>query len=74
MQGDQGKVRVLFVVPMDLKLLSWNVRGMENKEKKVILNQNLMGSIPDILCLQETKIQVMSDRVVKEVWGSRPCD
>lgn len=58
---------------MDLKLLSWNVRGMRNRDKRVTIHQNIVDVNPNIFCLQETKIQLMSDSMVKDVWGSRPC-
>lgn len=51
---------------MDLKLLSWNVREMGNRDKRVIIHQM------DIFCLQETKIQLMFASFVKEVWGPKP--
>lgn len=58
---------------MDLKLLSWNVRAIANRDKRVITNQNIVGAKPDIFYLQETKIQLMCDSVVKDVRGPRPC-
>lgn len=55
---------------MDLKILSWNVRGMGNRDKMVAINQNIIVAKPDIICLLETKIQAMCDRIVSDVWGS----
>lgn len=62
-----GKERVLCVVSLDLKIISWNIKGMGNKDKRIVINQNILGANPDIIHLQETKIQVMSDKTVKEV-------
>lgn len=45
---------------------------MGNRDKRIVINQNMLGANPDLLCLQETKIQEMNDKVVKEVWGDRP--
>lgn len=58
---------------MNLKLLSWNVKGMGNRDKRVTIHQNVGDLKPNIFCLQETKIQMMSVSFVKEVWGPRPC-
>lgn len=56
MQGDKGKERVLCDVSMDFKILSLNVRGMGSRDKRVVINQNILGANLDIFCLQETKI------------------
>lgn len=53
---------------MDLKIISWNVRGMENRDKRAVIKQSITCAFPDIFCLQESKIQSMSDALVKEVW------
>ena len=56
--------------PMNLKLLSWNVRraneSMERKAIKSIIKKQKV----DLFYIQETKIQVMFDRVVSSL-GSR---
>lgn len=64
-QGVQGKKRVICQVSMDIKILSWNVRRMGNRDKRVTINQNRVN--PDIICLQETKIKMMNDRLMKKV-------
>lgn len=58
---------------MDLNLLSWNVRGMVNRDKRAVIKRGISNLTPDILCVQESKMQALSDGVVKEVWGLRPC-
>lgn len=54
---------------MDLQLISWNVCGMGNKDKRVGIHKGLMGQNPNMLVLQETKTMDMSDQMVEEVWG-----
>lgn len=49
------------------------LRGMGNQDKRITIRQNIGNSDPDILCLQETKIQLMSDLLVKNVSGFRSC-
>lgn len=34
---------------MDLKLISWNVRGLGNKDKRVSVNKGIVSSLPDIV-------------------------
>jgi exonuclease III len=46
------------------KLLSWNVRGL-NEENKCLMVRNLFREWKvDIVCFQETKLEVMSRNVV----------
>lgn len=54
---------------MDPKLLSWNVRGLENRDRRITIHKALSGVYLDILVLQETKIAIMSNLMVKEIWG-----
>lgn len=54
---------------MDLKLLSWNVKGLRNRDKRISISKGLSGVYPDILVVQETIIESMSDQIMKEVWG-----
>lgn len=55
---------------MDLKIIIWNVCGMGNRGKRVSIRYEISGLYPDILCLQETKLESMYNQV-KEVWGSK---
>lgn len=57
---------------MDLKLLSWNVHGLGNRDKRVAVNKGFVGGHPDILVLQETKLSFMDEKVVREIWGLGP--
>ena len=45
---------------MKLKLLSWNVRGANNPEKRNVIRSFIRSQRVDLVCLQETKIQEMS--------------
>jgi hypothetical protein len=50
-------------------LLSWNVRGLNeiNKRRKV---RNLCRQWKaDIICLQETKLELISSSIVQSLWG-----
>lgn len=41
---------------MKFKLVSWNVRGLNNKDKRRLVKV-LWGWNADIICLQETKLE-----------------
>lgn len=55
---------------MDFKIFSWNVRGLGNRDKRVTVGQCISKSL-DLVCFQETKLSVMNDMIVNDVWGQR---
>ena len=56
---------------MNLKLLSWNVRGLNNPQKRVIAKNLLAEWKCDVVCLQETKLDSINSTGVMNLWGSR---
>ena len=52
---------------MKLRVLSWNVRGMHDPDKRMVIKSMVRKHKPDLVCLQETKMKEMSDRVAKSV-------
>lgn len=54
---------------MKIKILSWNVRGLNAREKRVVVKSLLKEWKADVVCLQETKFSVVSREKVKEIWG-----
>ena len=55
---------------MKLKVLSWNVRGVNDRSKRKIIKTFIRNQNVDLLCIQETKIQPMSEGMVRSL-GSR---
>ncbi|KAG5544181.1 hypothetical protein RHGRI_016809 [Rhododendron griersonianum] len=55
---------------MKIKIISWNVRGLNARDKRVIVKVLLKGWRADVVCLQETKLKEATTEVVKEIWGS----
>jgi hypothetical protein len=51
------------------KIISWNVRGMNELEKRTKIRGSLREWKADIVCLQETKMEVISRDVVYSVWS-----
>ena len=46
---------------MKIRLFSWNVRGANNPDKRKIIRNFIRTQRVDLVCLQETKIQEMSE-------------
>ena len=60
-----------------LRLLSWNVRGANDNSKRKVIKALIRSQWADLFCLQETKIQAMSEGVVRSLgtgkfldWGA----
>ena len=66
--------------PMKLRILSWNVRGVNDSSKRKVVKALIRSQRVDLFCLQETKIQAMSEGVVGSLgtgrfldWGAPGC-
>ena len=59
---------------MNLKLLSWNVRGANDINKRRIIKSDVRKQKVDLLCIQETKIKLMTEGVVKSLGVGRFLD
>lgn len=56
---------------MKIKVINWNIRGLNEAEKRSTVKA-LMGKWkPDVLCLQETKIVDWSSSMIQQMWGNR---
>ena len=56
---------------MKIKLLSWNVRGANNPNKRNVIRNFITSQRVDLVCLQETKIQEMSLVVARSLGVGR---
>ncbi|GMQ05984.1 hypothetical protein CsSME_00050757 [Camellia sinensis var. sinensis] len=54
---------------MRLKLLIWNVRGLNDKGKRAVVRSLLKSARADVMCLQETKMECVGVDVVRDIWG-----
>ena len=59
---------------MKPRILSWNVRGLNKRNKHLRVSNILRVLKADIVCLQETKLQGMSHNIVHNFWGSSRVD
>ena len=58
-----------FIVFMNLKILSWNVRGLNDGRKRLIVKNLLRDWKCDVIFLQETKITGMDRQMVGNLWS-----
>ena len=52
---------------MKLKIMSWNVRGLHDPDKRMVIKSMVRRHKPDLVCFQETKMKEMSDRIVRSL-------
>ena len=56
---------------MKIKILSWNVRGANDRVKRKVIKALIRSQRADLVCLQETKIQDMSRGIVHSLGVER---
>ena len=54
---------------MILQLLSWDVRGLNNPQKREVCKNLLKEWKSDIVCFQETKVSSTDVAFVRSLWG-----
>lgn len=59
---------------MDLSLLNWNVRGLNNPARRRAIQNRVRDIGCNIICLQETKIADLSRTLLTETLGPRFSD
>ena len=50
---------------MKIKIFSWNVRGLNDREKRKLIKSVIRSQKVDLVCFLETKMQEMSEKIVK---------
>jgi exonuclease III len=53
---------------MKHRILSWNVRGLNNRGKRLKISNLLRSWKVDIVCFQETKLVSISNSLVHSLW------
>ena len=59
---------------MNLKIISWNDRGLNDCEKRLRIQNMIRGWGADIICLQETKMELLTRREIRSLWGCQHLD
>jgi hypothetical protein len=62
------------VMVCEMRLLSWNVRGLCGLEKRKEVKELVREKYPFVFCLQETKMQSIDDFLCTSIWGPLNCD
>ena len=53
---------------MSLNIVTWNVRGLNNRDKRLRLKNMIKDWRADIFCLQETKLELITAQIVRSLW------
>ena len=54
---------------MKLKIVSWNVRGLNDSLKRLVVRNLLREWNSDVVCLQETKLAGMDRQLICSLWS-----
>ncbi|KAG5561224.1 hypothetical protein RHGRI_004297 [Rhododendron griersonianum] len=57
-----------------MKILSWIVKGLSNREKRNKIKKTVRDLKIDMLLLQETNLKDISKAVIGSLWGVTDCD
>ena len=56
---------------MKIKILSWNIRELNDEEKRKLIKSVVRTQKVDLVCLLETKVQEMKLQVVRSLGVGR---
>ena len=56
---------------MKIKIISWNIRGANDRDKRKVIKALIRSQKADLVCLQETKIQDISRGIVHSLGMGR---
>ena len=59
---------------MKLKMVSWNVRGLNDSQKCLVVRNLLREWQCNVVCLQETKLAGIDRQLVCNIWGCQYVD
>ena len=59
---------------MKIRILSWNVRGANDRDKRKVIKLVIKSQRVDVVCVQETKIKEMNMGLVRSLGVGRHID
>ena len=59
---------------MNLKIISWNVRGLNERDKRLLVRNQIRNWRLDIVRLQEIKLELITKGVIRSLWGGQHVD
>jgi exonuclease III len=54
-----------------IKITTWNVRGLNDKSKRATIQNFIKTENPDIIYLQQTKLCIVPDMILKQIFKIR---
>ncbi|KAK4582883.1 hypothetical protein RGQ29_025877 [Quercus rubra] len=57
-----------------MSIISWNVRGLNEQDKRLKVRNLIRKWGPDVVCLQETKMGLINRAVIRSLWGGQHVD
>lgn len=64
----------IWLTRMKIKIMSWNVRGAGDSDKRKIIKALVRQFELDLICLQESKVQEVSMEIIKGMVVGRNVD
>lgn len=52
-----------------MKIMTYNIRGLGGRVKRRVLKQFKKEEEVEIVCIKESKLEVVDLKICKEVWG-----
>ena len=59
---------------MNLKNISWNVKGLNDRDKRLRVRNLVQRWGLDVICLQETKMELITRAVIRSLWRDQHVD
>ena len=59
---------------MNTKIITWNVRGLNEGTKRLQVRNLLHSWKADLVCLQETKLHTVNRKLIQSIWRCRHMD
>ena len=56
---------------MNIKIITWNVRGVNDPDKRSVIKSFLISNRVDLVCLQETKVHQMNNVTARSLGVGR---
>ena len=53
---------------MNLKIISWNVQGLNDRDKRLRVRNMVKRWGLDVICFQETKMELITRAVIRSLW------
>ncbi|KAH7862633.1 hypothetical protein Vadar_007453 [Vaccinium darrowii] len=53
-----------------MKLISWNIRGLGSSVKKRFVSKSVRDRNPEVLMIQEMKVESLEEGIIKKMWGN----